>query len=77
MRPEFSDPERLLKDPRVRKWMKQCTGCRRWGYRHDAPARFFSRSVLEKYFEPLKLDELGRCEQCQTASSKDESLSQA
>jgi hypothetical protein len=71
LRPQFSDPEELLKDPRCRKWMLQCSGCRRWGYRHDAPATFFGRAHLEEYFEPLKLDERGLCEQCQTALSKE------
>jgi len=70
LRPQFSDPGELLKDPRGRKWMLQCAGCRRWGYRHDAPAKFFNRAHLEKYFEPLKLDERGLCEQCQTALSQ-------
>jgi hypothetical protein len=76
MRPEFSDPERLLNDPRCRKWMLQCAGCLRWGYRYDAPAKFFGRALLEKYFEPLRLDERGLCEHCQTARSQKEALAQ-
>jgi hypothetical protein len=42
---------------------------RRWGYRHDAPSKFFGRSQMEQYFEELKLDEDGLCEQCRQSSN--------
>jgi arsenite methyltransferase len=39
--------------------MVQCAGCRRWGYRSGAPARFHGRSQLEKYIGELKVDAQG------------------
>jgi len=56
-----------LSDPRTRKWMVQCAACKRWGYRHDAPPKFFGRSHLVKHFEEMKLDERGLCDQCRKA----------
>jgi len=73
---DFRDAERLvntanwlLNDPRTRKWMIQCLGCRPWGYQHDAPKKFFGRAHLERYFEPMNLDGRGLCEQCRTSKS--------
>jgi hypothetical protein len=73
MKTQPTDPTWHLNDPRTRKWMLQCVGCRRWGYRHDAPPRFFGRAHLKKHFEELKLDDKGLCEQCSDALSKPES----
>jgi hypothetical protein len=69
MQTQPTSAEWLLKDPRTRKWMQQCAGCQRWGSRHDAPSDFFGRAHLEKYFEALKVDERGICEQCRTVLS--------
>lgn len=69
MKKEQHDPEWYLKDPRTRKWMVQCSGCLRWGYRADAPVEFFGRSQLEKYLELLKLDTRGLCDSCQAVPS--------
>jgi len=55
-----------MRDPRTRKWMVQCASCKRWGYRDDAPPRFFGRAHMEKHFEKMKLDERGVCEQCRS-----------
>jgi len=66
---EQHDPEWHLKDPRTRKWMLQCAGCRTWGYRHDAPSMFFGQPHMEKYFERMRLDGAGLCEQCRRAVS--------
>jgi len=64
-----NDPEQLLKSRSTRKWMLQCVGCSRWGYRHDAPPHFFNRVYLEKNFEVFKLDESGLCQQCHESAS--------
>jgi hypothetical protein len=67
MKSESNDAEWHLDDPRTRRWMIQCAGCRRWGYRADAPPKFFGRSHMEKYFEELRLNPNGLCEQCAKA----------
>jgi hypothetical protein len=64
MKNQQHDFEWLLRDPRTRKWMVQCVACKRWGYRHDAPPKFFGQIPLERYFEKMKLDERGVCDQC-------------
>jgi hypothetical protein len=74
IRNEEGDPEWYLKDPRIRRWMVQCVGCRRWGYRADAPARFHGRSQLEKYIGELKLDARGFCDNCQAVLSQGKSV---
>jgi hypothetical protein len=61
------DPESYLADPRTRKWVVRCLSCWRFGYRADAPERFFNRHWLERKFEPLDLDEMGRCHWCRAA----------
>jgi hypothetical protein len=71
MKNEQHDPEWYLRDRRVRRWMVQCVGCRRWGYRHDAPPKFHGRVQLEKHIGELNLDERGLCAQCREASSGD------
>jgi hypothetical protein len=64
------DSEWHLRDPRTRKWMVQCTVCKTWGYRQDAPAKFFGRADLQRHFEELKLDERGVCDQCRGAGAE-------
>lgn len=64
---EQHDFDWYLSDPRTRKWMVQCAACKRWGYRHDAPPKFFGRSHLVKHFEEMKLDECGLCDECRKA----------
>jgi hypothetical protein len=63
------DPVWHLRDPRTRKWMLQCAVCKPWGYRQDAPSKFFGRAHLERHFEELKLDERGVCEHCRVAGA--------
>jgi hypothetical protein len=67
---EQHDPEWYLADPRTRKWMVQCRTCLRYGYRHDAPAEFFDRALLNQHFEALELDDGGRCQHCQELPSE-------
>jgi hypothetical protein len=74
IRNEQGDPEWYLKDPRIRRWMVQCAGCRRRGYRSDAPARFHGRSQLEKYIGELKVDAKGLCDNCQAVLSQRKSM---
>jgi hypothetical protein len=54
--------------------MAQCVGCRRWGFRDDAPPEFFGRAPLEKHMGKLNLDERGLCDQCRRAQSIPDSL---
>jgi len=63
MKNEPYDSEWHLQDPRTRKWMVQCAACKRWGYRHDAPPKFFGQDHLERHFDKMKLDERGVCDQ--------------
>jgi hypothetical protein len=58
------DPDWYLRDPRTRKWMVQCASCKRWGFRKDAPPKFFGRALVEKHLEEMKLDDRGICDQC-------------
>jgi len=44
--------------------MVQCAACLKWGYRADAPEKFFGRPHLVKYFEAMNLDERGVCKRC-------------
>lgn len=64
MRDESKDINWHLNDPRTRKWIVQCCVCNTFGYRHDAPEKFFGRAHLEKHFRPMQLNELGACEDC-------------
>ena len=64
---EYHDPAWHLKDPRTRKWLIRCASCQKIGYRPDAPAKFFGRYHLVRYFEPLDLDETGLCKDCKEA----------
>jgi hypothetical protein len=66
---EEHDPDWFLRDPRTRKWMVQCIGCQRVGYRADAPERFFGRKQLVAHLQPLALDSTGLCEECERAQS--------
>ena len=58
------DPPSYFADPRTRKWVIQCLTCRRVGYRSDAPPDAFNRYWFERKLEPMRLDDMGRCEQC-------------
>jgi len=67
MKNQAHDSEWHVQDPRTRKWMVQCLACKRRGYRHDAPPKFFGRAHLERHFEKMKLDDRGVCDKCQGA----------
>jgi hypothetical protein len=64
--------EYLRQYPRLRKWVNQCVVCQAVGYRPDLPADLFTSDGnrtaaadnLRRYFRPLPVDELGRCEMC-------------
>ena len=63
------DPDWYLRDPRTRKWLIQCVTCQRVGYRVDAPEEFFGRQSIRHNFQPLALDDSGRCAECKMARS--------
>jgi hypothetical protein len=64
---EPHDPETYFNDPRTRRWLVRCLGCRRIGYRADTPLDAFNRYWMERKLEPLDLDEQGFCETCRAA----------
>jgi hypothetical protein len=68
-----NDAESYLRQyPRLRKWVHQCVVCQAVGHRSDLPAdiltsdrnRTAAADNLRRFFRPLALDELGRCEMC-------------
>lgn len=63
------DPESYFNDPRTREWLVRCVGCRRVGFRRDAPTEFFNRYWMERKLESLNLDDRGLCETCRAALS--------
>jgi hypothetical protein len=67
---EFWSAERLLDDPRSRKWIAQCAACLRIGYRADAKAQFFNRHWLTRYYESLDLAGGGRCQHCRASEDQ-------
>lgn len=42
---ERHDPQWYMNEPRTRKWLVQCSGCQRIGYRSDAPENFFGLPI--------------------------------
>ncbi len=64
----FADGEEYLRMyPRLLKWINVCTACGAKGYKPEMPPNNdpkFSGQNLRRYFKPLALNELGRCEQC-------------
>jgi len=64
MRDESKDISSHLNAPRTRKWIVQCSACNAFGYKHDAPEKFFGEAHLEKHFHPMQLNEIGVCEDC-------------
>ncbi len=61
------DPESYFHDPRTRKWLVRCAGCRLIGYRPNTPVDAFNRYWMERKLEPLDLDDRGLCETCRAA----------
>lgn len=74
MKDETKDINWLLSFPRTKKWVVQCSTCGTFGYRHDAPEKFYNRYYLEKHFQPMKLDDLGACEECSSICSDQTNL---
>jgi hypothetical protein len=64
----FSDGEGYLRMyPRLLKWINVCTGCGAKGYKPEMPPhndQNFGVQNLRRYFKPLALNQLDRCEQC-------------
>jgi hypothetical protein len=60
--------------PKLKRWLNQCVGCRREGYRPEMPARIYPgvgvhADHLRTLFGPLNLDDRGLCDQCSAARS--------
>jgi len=59
--------------PAARRWLNQCAGCQRTGYKPDLPEQIGMTAIagnLRGYFQPLALDEFGLCEMCAAAMGK-------
>lgn len=57
----------LQQYPRLAKWIHECAACGHRGYRPDLPeqiGRGIAAQNIRRFFEPLDVDESGRCEQC-------------
>jgi hypothetical protein len=71
LRPTYSGGKKLeqmvAEDPRMKKWLRQCTACGHIGMDSDAPDTFFGRANLEELGPSIRLDESGLCEVCAAA----------
>ena len=50
--------------PELRKWVAQCVACQMQGHDPDMPDEAKGARNLRRYFPPLKLNDIGLCEQC-------------
>ena len=66
MKDDPKDIEWHLDNPKTRKWVVQCVICQDVGYKPDVPHQFFGKSHLEKFFQPLNLNEINVCEKCES-----------
>lgn len=62
----------LRQYPELERWINRCVSCHAIGYKPDMPERFDTKGVaahhLQRYFRPLAVDELGRCDVCAEAT---------
>ena len=65
---EEHDPTWYWRSPEIRKWLHQCLGCQRIGYRPDAPSSYLGREQVLKHLQPITVDESGLCEECHHAA---------
>jgi rRNA maturation endonuclease Nob1 len=63
MRSETRTQEWFLKDPRTRKWIRQCAACGQYGKAPDAP-QDIPKVNFENMFPDMVLDERGFCQYC-------------
>jgi len=66
----------LKQFPDLGRWINTCVVCARTGYKPELPDQIRpwpteASHNLRKYFEPLPIDEFGRCEECQAVSGSD------
>jgi hypothetical protein len=53
--------------PRLQKWINQCVGCQRNGYKPEMPEQIGPGVVaqnLRRFFPKMGLNDVGLCEQC-------------
>lgn len=66
----------LKQFPKLNKWMNTCICCGSVGYKPDLPDNIttrdgrgevetFGAQSIRRYFQPLKVNELSICEECQ------------
>ena len=58
--------------PDLQKWLNVCLTCGARGYKPELPENIYphfnvAAMNLRKYFRPLRLNDLGHCEQCAQA----------
>jgi rRNA maturation endonuclease Nob1 len=63
MRTETKTQEWFLRDPRTRKWIRQCLACGQYGRDPNSP-QSIPKVNFEKMFPVMELDEVGMCQDC-------------
>ena len=51
--------------PELKKWVKQCVACQTHGYDPDMPDEAKGARNIRGYFRPMKVNDLGFCEECE------------
>ncbi len=66
--------EYIKKFPHLKKWINVCICCGTWGYKPELPDYLYNTKIdsttacaqnIRRYFNPLQINELGICEDCQ------------
>jgi hypothetical protein len=57
--------EFLTMYPETRKWVKQCIACQSYGYNPEMPETANYYRNVKMYFPPMKVNDIGVCEQCE------------
>ena len=64
---ERKEQKYLRTFPHLQKWVNQCVVCQRVGIKPETPKEIFpgmAAHYLRKYFDYLKVNQFGNCEQC-------------
>lgn len=63
MRTETKTQEWFLKDPRTKKWIRQCAACGQYGRDPKTPENV-PKANFENMFPVMNLDDRGLCQFC-------------
>ena len=55
----------LKQYPEIKKWVRQCIVCQEIGYDPDMPDEVMYSGNVRALFTPLKLNDIGICDQCE------------